>query len=137
MYSRNCGKSRTDINCANVIRHCQHAGRTGRLGIQIMCDFQIQRWMQSVLLEVHKYRHDSVYPDCFGLEDDSAIYCISCSGATSCHKDSFGVTACVKIRLPRIFLAKTTCALKTPPRNAAFSPLLSLIQPTISTPSNS
>src|SRR5271168_5166411 len=53
MYSKNCGKSHTDTNHANAIRHCQHAGEQEGWEPR-SCDFQVQRWMQTVLLEVHE-----------------------------------------------------------------------------------
>jgi hypothetical protein len=79
MYSRNCGKSRTNTNHANVIRHYQHAGEQEGWEFRSCVTSRFNQTLDATRFArgTRKYRHDSVYPDCFGLKDHSAIYCIS------------------------------------------------------------
>ena len=115
MYSKNCGKSHTDTNHANAIRHCQHAGEQEGWEPR-SCDFQVQRWMQTVLLEVHE---NIAATPCIGIASESiqsTVFLVVVPRRDIKILSSHGLH---EIRLPRI-LSKNTCALKTPPRNAAF-----------------
>ena len=72
-----------------------------------MCDFQVQRWMQTVLLEVHKNIATTL---CIRIASDSKMVLQSTvffsSGTTSCL-EILSSHSLREIRLPRIFLAKT------------------------------
>jgi len=116
MYAKHCGKSRTDTNHANAIRHCQHAGEQEGWELR-PCDFQVQleRWMQTVLLEVHE---NIVATPCIGIASESmqsTVFLV----AVPRRNIKILSSHLREIRHPRI-LSKNTCALKTPPRNAAF-----------------
>src|SRR5271156_128399 len=114
MYSKNCGKSHTDTNHANAIRHCQHAGEQEGWEPR-SCDFQVQRWMQTVLLEVHE---NIAATPCIGIASESIQSTVFLVAVP--RRDIKILSSHLReIRLPRI-LSKNTCALKTPPRNAAF-----------------
>ena len=112
MYSRNCGKSRTGTNHANVIRH---AGEQEGWEFRSYVTSRFNIGCKTVLLEVHENIAATL---CIWIVSDSKTILQSTVFLVAVPRraiqDSFRVTACVKIRLPRIFLARTNMRAKNP-----------------------
>ena len=125
MYSRNCGKSRTNTNHANVIRHYQHAGEQEGWEFRSCVTFQVQ---SNIGCNPFCSRYTKISPRfCVsGLLRTQRPFCNLLYFLVAVPRRAIKILlshSLREIRLPRIFLAKIACALKTPPRNAAFSPL--------------
>jgi hypothetical protein len=143
MYSRNCGKSRTDTKSCECYSALPARRRTGRLGIQIMCDFQVQTLdAHCFCWEVHE---NIAATPCIGIASESKTIPQSTvfSVAVPCRdiKRFFRVTACVKFAFQK-FLAKNNMHAKNPTKersllSSSFLPTVNnLHSKQLSTPKN-